>query len=141
REDRLGHARTVLRIKPVAGAAYGDEVTWLLGVVLEALPELTDEVVDGADRSGRLPPHEVEQLRAREHLVRVAHEEHEQLELEVGQLDLDVVLLDGALPEVDRDAGELDEVAVRRGDRRRRWKLPGAAQHGLDAREQLRETE
>src|SRR5258706_11398753 len=84
-------------IEPVAGATHGDEVARLLGVGFEALAQLADEVVDRAHRARGLAPHGAEQLRAREHLVRVAQEEHEQLELEVRQLDLAAVARDEAL--------------------------------------------
>src|SRR5688572_16149718 len=103
--------RRVSGIESITGTAHGDEVARLLRVELEALPELPDEVVDGAHRAGRLPPHEVEQLRAREHLVRMADEEHEELELEVRQLDLLAGALDHTLPEIDRDVAERELVA------------------------------
>src|SRR5689334_17635499 len=85
------------RIEAVARAAHGDEVARFLGVRLEALAELPDEVVDGTDAPDRLAPHQLEQLVAREHLVRVPHEEHEQLQLGVRQLDLDARARDDAL--------------------------------------------
>src|SRR4051812_17634750 len=57
-------------VEPVARAAHGDEVLRLLRVRLEPLSELTHEVVYGAYRADRLPPHLVEQLVSREHLAR-----------------------------------------------------------------------
>src|SRR5215475_12654688 len=104
--------RSTLRIEAIARAAHGDEVTGLLGVDLEALAELADEVVDRPHRAGGLAPHLVEQLGAREHLARVADEEHQELELEVSQLDLDAVAHDGALREVDRDVVEAELVVL-----------------------------
>ena len=92
----------------------------------------------------RLAPHQVEQLRAREHLRRMTHEEREQLELEVRELDLDVGARDHALREIDRDVVEAHHRAGRwrhrvdHGCGRRR---AGAPQHGLDACEQLGERE
>src|SRR5688500_4874140 len=74
------------RIEPVARAAHRDEVTRLLGVGLEPAAQLTDKVIDRTHRACGLAPHELEQLRAREHLVWMAHEEREQLELEMGEL-------------------------------------------------------
>ena len=40
--------------------------------------------------------------------LRIAHEEHEQLELEVGELHLDAVAHDHALREIDRDVVEAE---------------------------------
>src|SRR6185295_10225211 len=99
-------------IEAVARAAHGDEMPRLLGVELEPLAELTDEVVDGAHRAGRLAPDQLEQLGAREHLAGVADEEHEQLELEMGELDLRAVARDQALGGVDGDLAERERGAV-----------------------------
>src|ERR1044071_6206262 len=109
-----------LRIEAVARAAHGDEVPRLLGVDLEPLAQLTDEVVDGAHRAGRLAPHQLEQLGAREHLAGVADEEHQELELEMGELDLRAVARDQALGGVDRDVFERERGAVRGRHRRGR---------------------
>ena len=72
------------------------------------------------------------------------HEEHEQLELEVGQLDLFAGARDHAAAEIDRDVVEA-ELAARDDDRRRRrhdraGRLD-APQDGIDPREQLGERE
>src|SRR4051794_38496575 len=122
-------------IEPVARPAHRHEMPGLFGICLEALSQLADEVVDGAHRADRLSPDEVEQLAAREHLARVAQEEHEELELEVRQLHLAAAALYLALDEIDRRVVELEHVADRRDDRRRGRGGLGPAQHGIDARE------
>src|SRR6187401_623659 len=109
----------------------------LLRVHLEALPELTHKVIDGADRSGRLAPDMGEQLIAAEHLVRVAHEEHEQLELEVRQLHLDAGAHDEPLAEVDHGVPERELIVAADRDGRGGDRSRYAAKHGLDAREEL----
>src|SRR5216110_3281556 len=88
RESTVCHAsRTKMSgIESVAGAAHGDEVRWLFGIDLEPFAQLAYEVVDGADRSGGLAPHEAEELVAREHLIGVAQEKYEELELEMREL-------------------------------------------------------
>src|SRR5205814_6028882 len=68
----------------VPGAADGAD---RLGIA-QLAPELGDVHVDGARAAGiRHPPHEVEQLLAREHDARVLEEAREQLELLARQLD------------------------------------------------------
>src|ERR1044071_5844025 len=109
-----------LRIEAVARAGHGDEVPRLLGVELEPLAQLADEVVDRAHRARRLAPHQLEQLGAGEHLAGVADEEHQELELQVRELDLDPTAGHQALAGLDRDVAEREVIAMADRDRHRR---------------------
>ena len=97
----------------------------------ELLAQVADVELDLVARDAvRVAPDELEQLVAREHLVRVLHERREQLELERRQLHL--AALDGHAP---LGVVDLDEVVgVRLGHL---GLAAGPAQERLDAGEQL----
>ena len=105
-------------IEAIARAANCNEVTRLLGVYLEPLSQLPDEVVDGSDRASGLVPHQVEELGAREDLGRVGDEEDEQLELEVRELDVVTGAGDRALGRDDLDVAERELIGGRGCDGR-----------------------
>src|SRR5207248_7812052 len=97
----------------------------------ELLPQVADVELDLIGRDAvRVAPDELEQLVAAQHLVGMADERRQELELERGELDGAVVDGDDALGEVDR------QVAVRVG-RLLSLACAGAPQQRLDARNEL----
>lgn len=121
-----------LGIEAIARAAYGNEVPRCIGVGFKSFAQLTDEIVNGPDRTCRLSPYEVKQLRSREYLAWVANEKHQQLEFEMGELDLGAAAHDDALRSIDDDVIERQLIIV--GDRLRRSHGGYAAKHRVDPR-------
>src|SRR5687768_10186030 len=106
RSTRLTIARPRSGVEAISRAADGDEVPGPIGVGLESLAQLADEVVDGACGARALAPDLGQQPGPAVDVRRVAGEEDQQLELEVGELDRLAVADDGALGEIDGDVAE-----------------------------------
>src|SRR4051794_30389118 len=71
----------------VADAAYGADQA-RLAARLGLAPQVADVHVEGLRaRPEVVAPHALEDLRPRQHLARIAHEQLEQQELRAGQLD------------------------------------------------------
>src|SRR5690348_2595805 len=94
---------TALLLENVAGAPFGVEET-RLAARLELAAQIGDEDVDRVRRRGRVvAPDLVEEALARDDQALVVHEEFEQLELPVGQLDLALAALDLAGVGIERE--------------------------------------
>src|SRR5689334_2461149 len=78
-----------LAAEAVAYPAHGLEVDRLAGVRLEVAPQADDEVIQGPGFGiGRVAPHRLEQLAARDGLPLLLEEEREDAHLHLGQVDL-----------------------------------------------------
>src|SRR4051812_23615763 len=117
-----------LSLEDVAGTAFGVQQAGL-AARLELAPQVGDEDVDRVRRRHRVvAPDLVEQALAGDDQALVAHQELEQLELPVGQLDLALAAVNLAR------VGVEDEIAhLHRGGAARR----AAAQQRPDPRQQL----
>src|SRR3954452_17309955 len=128
RRQRIGRRLKLLRTEHVPRAADGVQQARLV-TGLELAPQVRDEHLDGVRRRERVvAPDLLEQALARHDDPLVAHEELEQLELALGQLDLALA------------AGHLVGVGVElqvRADEARRAAGRAPAQQGAQAGEQL----
>src|SRR5919199_991645 len=95
----------------VADSAHGEEVLRLLGVALELLAQVTDVDVDRPRVAvGAVAPDAGEEHVARPHAARVRREGGEDLELDVGRLDVLAAHADAALGEVDAQLVDLERL-------------------------------
>src|SRR3954454_13905293 len=97
----------------VADPAHGEEVLRLLGVALELLAQVADVDVDRPRVAVRaVAPDAGEEHVARPHPARVRRERGEDLELDVGRLDLLGAHAHAALGEVDAQLVDADRLLV-----------------------------
>src|SRR5258707_7192539 len=125
--------------KDIAGAALGLDVLRLRRVQLDLAPQPQNLHVDGAIVNlGAIPPREIEQLLAREHLSWRGAKRLQQVQLAIGELDAATLWRgEPAAAEVELPAGETIRaplIAVRQQHRARGLI---AAQHCADAGEDL----
>src|SRR4051794_7556662 len=103
RMERRGRTPDRLPVpEVVADPAHGEDQLGLLRVLLDLLAQVADVNVDRARIAvGGVAPQALEQHRAAEHAARGARQDREDLELDIGELDLGAAHLDLALAEVD----------------------------------------
>src|SRR4051812_43174860 len=117
-----------LSLEDVAGTAFGVQQA-RLAARLELAPQVGDEDVDRVRRRHRvIAPDLVEQALAGDDEALVAHQELEQLELAVGQLDLALAAAHLAGVRVEDEVADFQRGGAPRG---------AAAQQGPDPRQQL----